>query len=162
MREHCEKDGKVYVERVRERGFEHLTKGKIWSFLKMATRIHFTSHCSSLLWSSILPQTSRGSGCILALCLRFRFWASLLALLFYSLSSQFSAILICHNNETTSAVTVLETTNLCKCTHLFVNRYLIEFPSKWDGCLHTSHTFNCIPKQDGSLGAYALKIVASH
>ena len=43
MCEQCEKDGKVYVERVRrsEQGFEHLTKGKIWSFLKMATCIRF-------------------------------------------------------------------------------------------------------------------------
>ena len=110
----------------------------------------FASRCSSLLWSSILLQTSRGSGCILALWLRFHFWASLLALFLFTHSHHNFLPFWCRNNQTTSAVTVLETTNLCKCTHLFVSRYLIEFPSKWDGCLHTSHTFNWISKQDRS------------
>ena len=59
---------------------------KIWSFLE--TAILFVSLAAALLWSLILLRTSRGSGCILALCLCVRFHDSLQVLSF-SLSSQF-------------------------------------------------------------------------
>ena len=52
---------------------------------------------------------------------------------------------------TTSATIVLGPINLCKCTQLFVTRLFFYIP-KWDRCLCTSHTFNCIPKWDGSWG----------
>ena len=51
----------------------------------------FPSCCSSLLYSLISPQTSRGSGCILAFCLHFRFWASLLGR-----SSSLALQIFCH------------------------------------------------------------------
>ena len=58
--------------------------GYIWSFLKTVIRcfLCFPSRCSSLSYSSISPRTSRGSGCISVLCLRFRFCSSLLPLRF--------------------------------------------------------------------------------
>ena len=40
---------------------------EVWAFLKMAMHfLCFASRCSSLWYSSITAQTSRGSGCILA------------------------------------------------------------------------------------------------
>ena len=54
-------------------------------------------------------------------------------------------LLFCRrNNEAASTTTALNTIKLCKCTQLFVNR--IFCIPKWDGCLRTSHTFNCIPE----------------
>ena len=77
------------------------------------------------------------------LCLLFRFRTRLLARS-SSVPSQFLPFWRC-DNETTSVTTVLRTINLLKCTHIFVNRIFYCIP-KWDGCLPTSHTFNCIPK----------------
>ena len=123
--EQCE-DGKVYVERVRgsDRGFEHLTKGDMIVSQDGHAFLCFASRCSSLSYSSILSRTSRGSGCILALCLCFSFCASL-----FLTRSHYSFLPFWrrHDNET-SAATALETINLRKCTQVFVNR-----------------TFNCIP-----------------
>ena len=51
----------------------------------------FPSCCSSLFYSLISPRTSRGSGSILAFCLHFRFWASLLGR-----SSSLALQIFCH------------------------------------------------------------------
>ena len=96
-----------------------------------------------------LPQTSRGSGCILALCLRICARTSLLALSFLLLSL-FSVILM------SQQCTLLQHwERYINCTQLFV----IAF-SKWDGCLCTSHTFNCIPKWDGCLCTSPTPLIA--
>ena len=117
--EQCEKDGKTYIERVRgsEQGFKHLTEREdtVVSQDGLAL-LCFASHYSSLSYSLILPQTSQGSGCILALCLHFHFCTSLLTLS-SSLLSQFSAILMSHN-ETASAEAALGMINLRRCTQL--------------------------------------------
>ena len=87
------------------------------------------SRCYSISYSSILPQASRDSGCVLALCFCFRFYTSLL-----DLSSSLS-----------SAILTLVPINLPKCTQLFVNRIFNCIPKR-DRCLLTSHSLNCIPK----------------
>ena len=43
--------------------------------------------------------------------------------------------------------------NLHKHTQLFVTGYFNCIP-KWDGCLHTSHTFSCNPKEGRKLGPH--------
>ena len=70
----CEEDGKVYIERVpgSKHGFQHLTEREDMIVLCFAA--------AAPSYSLILPRTSRGSGCILALCLCCRFCVSLLAL----------------------------------------------------------------------------------
>ena len=70
-------------------------KAKMWSFLMMRDGhafLCFASRCSIFPTHRFRRGLSRGSGCILALCLRFCFRASLSALS-YSFSSHFSAIL---------------------------------------------------------------------
>ena len=77
---------------------------RIWSFLKTAMHfLCFANRCSSLLCSLFLTQSSRGCGCIYALCICFHFRASLLALS-SSLMSQFLPFW-CRDNETASAAT---------------------------------------------------------
>ena len=78
----------------------------------------FTSRCSLIL--SILPYTSRGSACILVLCLQVCFRISLLAL-------PHSHHVFSHwhrGNKTANTNTALRTIHLHKCTHLFVSRFL--------------------------------------
>ena len=63
-------------------------------------------------------RTSWRCGCIYALYLLFRFCARLLALP----RSHHPPPFCRHNNETASTATALDTINLHKCTHIFVNR----------------------------------------
>ena len=75
----CEKDGKAYWKSSRKwvrfraphwlQGYGHFSRRPLFALLAAA-----------LLYSSILPRTSRVSAYILALCLRFHFCVSLLAL----------------------------------------------------------------------------------
>ena len=125
-----------------ERSFApHGTRG-YGSFSRRPHALFATLGAAGLSYSSFLMGTSRCCGCIYALCLLFRFRARLLALSF-SLPSPFC----CHNNEPASTATALRTINLHKCKQTFVNRSFNCIP-KWDGCLCTSHTFNCILKRD--------------
>ena len=132
----CE-DGKVYVERVRggERSFKHLTKGDMIvspdgnAFPCFAIAAY--NRCSSLSYSSISPRTSRGSGCILALWLCFRFRASL-PCSSYSLPLHFSAILTSSWQWDRKRRYSAGNDQL---TQVYTNR-----------TLPTIHTFNCIPK----------------
>ena len=130
----CEEDGKVYVKRVpgSERHFQHLTKREDMIVLCFAA--------AAPSYSLILPWTSH---CILDLCLCFRFRVSLPALSSLLSSQLFSLFGVA--TLTTSTAIALGPINLCKCTQLFVSRFFFYIP-KWDGCLCTSHTFNCIPK----------------
>ena len=69
----CEKDGKVYAERVHwvpenEWCFKHLTERE-----DMARRLLFASLAAALSYSSISPRTSRVSDYLLSLCLHFCF-----------------------------------------------------------------------------------------
>ena len=107
----CEKDGKVYDERVpeSEQGFEHLTEPdpRIWSFFALlAAAVSY----SSMLW------TSQSSGCILALCLHFCLLCQFPTAFFHTFISFFPVW--CHNNETASTATALKTINLLKFTQL--------------------------------------------
>ena len=114
---------KAHVERISgsEWGFEHLTKCE--NYGRFSRWPFFASLVAAVLYSSILPWTSRGSGCSLAPCSLFLhqspsffFLAHITVLLSFW----------CCDNETASAA------------------YL--------GCLFTSHTLNCIPKWDRSWG----------
>ena len=138
----CEENSKVYVERVpgSEHGFQHLTEREDMIVLCLAA--------AAPSYSSILPRTSH---CILDLCLCFRFRVSLLAL--SSLLSSQLFFLFGVATLTTSAAIALGPINLCKCTQLFVTGLFFYIP-KCDRCLRTSHTFNCIPKWDGSWGSH--------
>ena len=111
----CETRIKKGMEKCSLKEFEDLW---VWSFLKTAVHfLCFASHCSSLSYSSSLPQTSRSGSCI--------FTASLSSLLF-SCQSLSSFFLTCHNFLTmrlvASPTTALRTINLCQCTQLCVNR----------------------------------------
>ena len=101
--EQCE-DGRVYVERVQgsEQHFEHLTEGEDMVISQDGyALLCFANHCSSLLYSSILPQTLRSSGCILDLCLHFCFRTSL-PFLSYSLSLHEQGVIVNHKLLTTT------------------------------------------------------------
>ena len=63
--------------------------------------------------------------------------------LFLPRSSHNSPPFLRRNNETARAATALDTINLRKCTQLFGSFNCIP---KRDGCLRTSHTFNCMPE----------------
>ena len=60
--------GKAHVERIpgSEWGFEHLTKRE--NYGRFSRWPFFASLAAAVLYSSILPWTSRGSGCSLAPC----------------------------------------------------------------------------------------------
>ena len=142
--EKCEKDGKAYIEKIQECdcSFDlHQTRG-CGQFSTTICFLCFASCCSSLSCLSFSTRTLQGCGCIYALCLRFRFHVSLLALS-SSLVAQF--LPFWHSdNEIAIAATALETINLCNYTQLFVTNCI----PKQDGCLCTNHTFNCILKRD--------------
>ena len=102
------KDGKEYMyEWVwgSERGSNTSLK---WSFLETAI-LCFASRCSLVL--SISLQTSRGSGCILALCFCFRFHVSLLTLI----TANFDVV-------TMRPLAPLQQRTIHLCTQPFVNR----------------------------------------
>ena len=75
--EECEKDGKVYVERVR---FQTPMNTRIWAFLKMA--MHFVSTAAIPLFHSHRSRRELHGlvAAFLAFCHRFCFCTSLLAL----------------------------------------------------------------------------------
>ena len=105
----CE-DGKEYMYKWvwgSERGSNTSLK---WSFLETVI-LCFASCCSLVL--SISLQTSRSSGCILALCFRFRFRVSLLTLI----TANFDVVTM-----RPLAPLRQRTIHLRKCTQLFVNR----------------------------------------
>ena len=99
------------------------------------------------LGAAALSRTHRsrcrlhGGEAAFTLCLLLCFCTGLLALSSL-LPSQLLPFLR-RDNETASAPITLEKINLRKCTQLFVNRIFNCIPKR-DGCLHTSHTFNCI------------------
>ena len=128
----CEEDSKVYIERVpgSERGFQHLTEREDRSLLR--------SRCS-FIFVNLAADFTLHFGSLSLLC----FHVSLPAL--SSLLSSQLFFLFDIATLTTSAAIALGPINLCKCTQLFVTRLC-------DGCLCKSHTFNCIPKWDGSWG----------
>ena len=128
----CEENSKVYVERVpgSERGFQHLTEREDCSLLH--------SRCSFIFVNLATDFTLQFGSLFLLL-----FSSSLLAL--SSLLSSQLFFLFDIATLTTSAAIALGPINLCKCTQLFVTRLFFYIP-KWDRCLCTSHTFNCIPK----------------
>ena len=130
-------------------GSNTLLKVRMWSFLKTATPF-FPSHPSCHGLHRVVAA----------------FWFSVFAfvfapvfLLFFSLTSCLFLLTLIpiflwhHDNGTASAAIVLEMTNLRKCTQLFVTRTFKCIPKR-DGCLHTSHTFNWIPKVRWKLGPH--------
>ena len=85
---------------------------RVWSFLKTAMHfLCFASSCSSLSYSSTLPQASQCGSCI--------FITSLSSLLLLHQSPSSSSLSI-FDNETASAATVLRMINLS--VHNFVSK----------------------------------------
>ena len=103
------KNGRAFVKRVQDLWLW------LWLCLKTVMRfLCFTKHCSSLSYSSTLPQTSQHGSCSsLQSCLHFHFHGSLLFLPHS-----------CHNFLTmrplASAATALRTISLCNYTQFCV------------------------------------------
>ena len=96
------------------KGVRFWTPHQTKEYGRFSRRPFFALLATALSYSSILLQTSQGSGCILALYLYFCCCVSLLSLSF-SLSSLITGFFFpfwCRNNETASTATALEMMNL--------------------------------------------------